>query len=86
MVRDIIDNLTITPIYENQALESFFTYNNVNYRAHIMFREEYSNKCAIYDDNYHEVYNKLGVEVCPQTLKDCIKDFIEAEIYKNSNL
>lgn len=86
MVQDIIDNLTITPIYENQALESFFTYNNVNYRAHIMFREEYSNKCAIYDNNYHEVYNKLGVEVCPQTLKDCIKDFIEAEIYKNSNL
>jgi hypothetical protein len=86
MVQDIIDNLTITPIYENQALESFFTYNNVNYRAHIMFRKEYSNKCAIYDDNYHEVYNKLGVEVCPQTLKDCIKDFIEAEIYKNSNL
>jgi len=86
MVQDIIDNLTITPIYENQALESFFTYNNVNYRACIMFREEYSSKCAIYDNNYHEVYYKLGVEVCPQTLKDCIKDFIEAEIYKNNNL
>ena len=86
MVRDIIDNLTITPIYENQALESLFTYNKVNYRAYIMFSKEYSNRCVIYDDNYHKVYFKLGVEVCPQTLKDCIKDFIEAEIYKNNNL
>jgi hypothetical protein len=51
-----------------------------------MFRKEYSSECAIYDNNYHEVYHKLGVEVCPQTLKDCIKDFIEAEIYKNNNL
>ncbi len=86
MIQDIIDNLIITPIYENQALESLFTYNNINYRAHIMFRKEYFGACAIYDNNYHEVYYKLGVEVCPQTLKDCIKDFIEAEIYKNNNL